>query len=57
MGKASFLSSFVVLTEISSGVKEFFRNDGVMRNNLVGITPQSSRVGIRDAVRPGPTPS
>ena len=23
---------------------------GVMRNNLVGITPQSSRVGIRDAV-------
>ncbi len=29
----------------------------VMRKNLVGITPQSSRVGIRDAVRPGPTPS
>ncbi len=29
----------------------------VMRKNLVGITPQSSRVDIRDAVRPGLTPS
>src|SRR5260370_36620852 len=28
MGKASFLSFFMVLAEISSGVKEFFRNDG-----------------------------
>jgi len=28
MGKAGFLSFFVVLAEISSGVKEFFRNDG-----------------------------
>jgi hypothetical protein len=28
MGKADFLSFFVVLAEISSGVKEFFRNDG-----------------------------
>jgi hypothetical protein len=30
MGKAGFLSFFVVLAEISSGVKEFFRNDGAM---------------------------
>jgi len=29
----------------------------VMRKNLVGITPQSFGVGIRDAVRPGPTSS
>jgi hypothetical protein len=28
MGKAGFLGFFVVLAEISSGVKEFFRNDG-----------------------------
>ncbi len=28
MGKAGFLSFFVVLAEISSGVKESFRNDG-----------------------------
>jgi hypothetical protein len=28
MGKAGFLSFFVVLTEISNRVKEFFRNDG-----------------------------
>jgi hypothetical protein len=28
MGKVGFLSFFVVLAEISSGVKEFFRNDG-----------------------------
>jgi hypothetical protein len=30
VGKASFLSFFMVLAEISSGVKEFFRNDGAM---------------------------
>jgi hypothetical protein len=29
----------------------------VMRKNLVGITPQSFEVDIRDAVRPGPTSS
>jgi hypothetical protein len=28
MGKAGFLSFFVVLAEISSSVKEFFRNEG-----------------------------
>ena len=28
MGKAGFLSFFMVFAEISSGVKEFFRNDG-----------------------------
>jgi hypothetical protein len=29
----------------------------VLRKNLVGITPQSFGVDIRDAVRPGPTSS
>jgi hypothetical protein len=32
MGRSDFLSFFVVLAEISSGVKEFFRKDaGMMR--------------------------
>jgi hypothetical protein len=39
------------------GVTFIAANSPVLRKNLVGITPQSFEVDIRDAVRPGPTSS
>jgi hypothetical protein len=59
MGKADFLSFFVVLAEISTGVKEFFRNDGghdgfargagSCRPFLQGIFERTAR-GIKSAI-------
>jgi hypothetical protein len=41
MGKAGFLSFFVVLAEIPNGVKRFFRNDGAMMR----MVPPQKKMG------------
>ena len=51
MGKVGFLSFFVVLAEISSGVKEFFRNDGGLdAHGVPAKSFQSSTTNVTKAL-------
>jgi hypothetical protein len=52
MGKAGFWSFFVVLAEISSGVKDFFWNDG---GNDAHVSPQKKMGSLTATAVVGPS--